>query len=383
MPAVSVRSRTLMVMRLVLLLLLLKKRKQIRARRRPRRWWVRPVFLARRQEGLYHTAMRRMREGDHGFFFKFYRMTPALFDILLSYVAADLTKFHVSRDPLEPGERLAIALSYLASGQDVPSVALAYRVGIETARLCLHLTCRALWARLKDHVMKGTFSIVLLAVADSECKFVIIDVGAEGRQSDGGTFKNSDFGSALIEGSLGIPALACLPCTSTNVPYVFIGDEAFQLRKDFMRPFPARQLDDSRRIFNYRLSRARRCVENAFGITAARWRILLRTINLLPENVDYVIKAACVLHNFLTVHNPQSHQFPDKEDSFGNIVGGRWRQGMQGVPDNCFFPIQTTTSRNFNGDAAAARDLFTAYFSSSAGQVPWQWRIPGVSKKHP
>ncbi|KAH6919644.1 hypothetical protein HPB50_029368 [Hyalomma asiaticum] len=131
------------------------------------------------------------------------------------------------------------------------------------------------------------------------------------------------------------------------------------------------------------LAANRRCVENAFGITAARWRILLRTINLLPENVDYVIKAACVLHNFLTVHNPQSHQFPDKEDSFGNIVGGRWRQGMQGVLDNCFFPVQTTTSRNFNGDAAAARDLFTAYFSSSAGQVPWQWRIPGVSKKQP
>lgn len=166
---------------------------------------------------------------------------------------------------------------------------------------------------------KGTFSIVLLAVADSECKFVIIDVGAEGRQSDGGTLKNSDFGSALIEGSLGIPALACLPCTSTNVPYVFIGDEAFQLRRDFMRPFPARQLDDSRRIFNYRLSRARRCVENAFGITAARWRILLRTINLLPENVDYVIKAACVLHNFLTVHNPHSQT---RKTASGTLLEG-------------------------------------------------------------
>ncbi|KAH6935965.1 hypothetical protein HPB50_011867 [Hyalomma asiaticum] len=66
-----------------------------------------------------------------------------------------------------------------------------------------------------------------------------------------------------------------------------------------------------------------RCVENAFGITVAMWRILLRTINLLPENVDYIIKGACVLDNFLTVHNPHSHQFPDKEDSFGN-VGGCW-----------------------------------------------------------
>ncbi|KAH7965504.1 hypothetical protein HPB49_008490 [Dermacentor silvarum] len=304
-------------------------------------------------------------------------------------VALYLTRCHVARDPLEPGERLAIALSYLASGQEIPSIALAYRVGIETARLCIHLSCRTLWARLKDHVMKtpttadwahvaegfasrwqfpnclgavdgkhvavvyprksgstyfnykakahGTFSIVLMAVVDSECKYMLIYVGAEGRLSDGGTFKNSGFGRALTHGQLDIPSLGRLPGTSTNAPYVFVGDEAFQLRKDFMRPFPARHLSDEKRIFNYRLSRARRCVENAFGITAARWRVLLRTINLQPENVDFVVKAACVLHNFLTIYNPQAHQFPDREDSYGNVVAGNWRQTMQGATGNGFF----------------------------------------------
>lgn len=44
--------------------------------------------------------------------------------------------------------------SYLASGQDIKDVALAYRVGIETARLAIHTTCRAIWARLKDEFMK-------------------------------------------------------------------------------------------------------------------------------------------------------------------------------------------------------------------------------------
>lgn len=61
-------------------------------------------------EICFCQQMKRMREGDHGFFFKFYRMTPALFDVLLSFVALDLTKTHVSREPLEPGERLAITL---------------------------------------------------------------------------------------------------------------------------------------------------------------------------------------------------------------------------------------------------------------------------------
>ncbi|KAH7951642.1 hypothetical protein HPB52_010951 [Rhipicephalus sanguineus] len=167
-----------------------------------------------------------------------------------------------------------------------------------------------------------------MAVMDSECKYVLVDVGAEGRQTDGDIFKESDFGRDLTDGCLDIPPLGSLPGTSTNVPYVFVGDEAFQLRKDFMRPYPAKPLDDGKRIFNYRLSRARRCAENAFGITAARWRILLRTINLHSKNVDFVSKAACVLHNFLTLHNPHAHQFPDREDSFGNVVGGCWRQAV-------------------------------------------------------
>ncbi|XP_077551206.1 uncharacterized protein LOC144164817 [Haemaphysalis longicornis] len=81
-------------------------------------------------------------------------MTPRNFDLLLSYVETDLTRQYVVRDPLEPGERLAIALSYLASGQDIKDVALAYCVGIETARMAVHDTCRAIWAHLKDKYMK-------------------------------------------------------------------------------------------------------------------------------------------------------------------------------------------------------------------------------------
>ncbi|KAL3191502.1 hypothetical protein MRX96_059871 [Rhipicephalus microplus] len=278
-------------------------------------------------------------------------MSTALFDKLLDFVASDLPRQHFIREPLEPGERLAITLSYLASGLDICNVALAYRVGIETAQRSIHVTCRAIWARLKDHFMKvptkadwakiasdftrrwhaffnykGTFSIVLMAMVDSSSKFVLVDIGAEGRQSDGGVFKNTKFGKALTEGQLDIPSLGQLPGTTKVAPYAFVRDEAFQLRRDFMRPFPARLLEDERRVFNYRLSRARRCAENAFGITVARWRILLRTIQLLPKNVDYVVKAACVLHNFLAVLNEESDQILDQEDSSAGEVSWQWHQ---------------------------------------------------------
>ncbi|XP_075726374.1 uncharacterized protein LOC142768297 [Rhipicephalus microplus] len=225
-----------------------------------------------------------------------------------------------------------------------------------------------------------------MAVVDSSSKFVLVDIGAEGRQSDGRVFKNTKFGKALTEGQLDIPLLGQLPGTTKVAPYAFVGDEAFQLRRDFMRPFPARLLEDERRVFNYRLSRARRCAENAFGITHSKWRILLRTIQLLPKNVDYVVKAACVLRNFLAVLNEESDQILDQEDRFGNVVPGRWRQDIQqtsgqGHVDPCYFPLQGSQSRNFSADAADARTLFSAYFCSSAGELPWQWHQPGVSKQ--
>ena len=80
---------------------------------------------------------------------------------------------------------------------------------------------------------------------------------------------------------------------SGPVPYCFVADEAFPLRCDLMRPFPRGTacLSQDDLVFNYRLSRARRIVENAFGILAQCWRMFSRKLNLLPENANSVIKA--------------------------------------------------------------------------------------------
>ena len=150
---------------------------------------------------------------------------------------------------------------------------------------------------------KSYFSIVLLAVASADYRFVMVDIGAYGSSNDSGVLNNTALFKCLKKKKLGIPPSKQLPNDNkgTLVPHVLVGDEAFPLHFDLMRPFARSALTNERHIFNYRLSRARKVVEIAFGILANRWRLYHRRINLNPNNVTTVVKATVLLHNILTV----------------------------------------------------------------------------------
>ena len=86
-------------------------------------------------------------------------------------------------------------------------------------------------------------------------------------------------------------------------PHVFVGDEAFPLRCDLLRQHSNNALTNDAKIYNYRLSHAKRVVDNSFGIFANCWRLYQRCIYMNPDNVESVIKATLVLHNILTQPN--------------------------------------------------------------------------------
>ena len=148
---------------------------------------------------------------------------------------------------------------------------------------------------------KKSFSLVLLALVDSMCKFIMIDIGAAGTKGNSNCFHNSAFGQQFMSDNIPWLALDVIRGSTMKAPYVLIGYEAFSGLVNLLKPYPkcTKQVSKkTRAIFNYRLSHARMAVESTFGILASRFRFLYCRLILSPDMATTLVKAACVLHNF-------------------------------------------------------------------------------------
>ncbi|XP_052271961.1 uncharacterized protein LOC127872671 [Dreissena polymorpha] len=225
-----------------------------------------------------------------------------------------------------------------------------------------------------NHNYKGFFSIVLLAWVDADYKFMWIDVGGLGSQSDAQIYNQLELKECLEDGSIGLPPPSPLPNDDQDFPYFLLGDDAFGLRAYLMKPCSGRTLTREELIANYRISRARRVVENAFGILAHRWRVLLSTMQQMPLTVQVIIESCVCLHNFIRIRNPAIQNIQlDNEDGAHNHVPGLWRQD-----DNL---QDVDMPKEGNRDTVAAtrqRDYLKYYFNSPVGLVPWHDRMVGV-----
>ncbi|KAL3214899.1 hypothetical protein MRX96_006990 [Rhipicephalus microplus] len=132
-----------------------------------------------------------------------------------------------------------------------------------------------------------------------------------------------------------------------------------------------------RATFNYRLSRARRLIENAFGIMSNRWRILRRAFRASETTTENIIRAYVVLHNFILQESPHarltynSPGYVDHEDWQGSCMEGAWRDGDD---DPSIFREPTASGCHSARVAIDVREKLAKFFMNE-GQVPWQERI--------
>lgn len=143
-----------------------------------------------------------------------------------------------------------------------------------------------------------------------------------------------------------------MPKTNNPIlPYILVGDEAFGLTDKLLRPFGGKYLTVKQKIFNYRLSRARRYVECAFGILSNKWRIFHRPINVSADFAIDIIKACCILHNFVRVRDGYRIEDALHVETFEDVSGQHIRGTRTGIQ---------------------LREHFAQYFISNEGSVPWQ-----------
>lgn len=204
-----------------------------------------------------------------------------------------------------------------------------------------------------------------------------------GSISDGGVWKNSELAADLASGDANLPPPTALPGRNVPFPYVIVADEAFPLNTYLMRPYAKRNgLTDEQRVFNYRLSRARLCIENAFGILVSRWHILHRRLCFSVANAEDIFKAIVCLHNFIMSSNNNNNAFTshycppdwlDVEDEDGRIHEGRWR--IVG-PNQFFKELGRTGANRSDSISKGLRNYLKQYFTSPTGeaQAPWQYR---------
>ncbi|CAN7974957.1 unnamed protein product [Ixodes persulcatus] len=227
-------------------------------------------------------------------FFECFRMSRARFDRLLALVAPLLSKQATNADnTISAGERLCaflrrlideqkhsriIAKSYCHSAAfacaNVQETSRALRTVLEP--LYMPAPTEELWAKNAQqfydlwnfpncvgaidgkHITvetrgsatfnyKKTHSIILLAVVDAQYKFVMVDIGEFGSWNDSAVFRSCPIGQNMTSGTLQLPEPQELPHTSVKMPFVLVGDEAFPLMENLMRPYPGTSLTLSRR----------------------------------------------------------------------------------------------------------------------------------------
>ncbi|XP_057654748.1 putative nuclease HARBI1 [Diorhabda carinulata] len=303
-------------------------------------------------------------------------MSEAMFNELLSKVRPKIIKQDTNmREAISVKLKLQITLRYLATGDSYSSLAYLHRDPKNTISNFMKNVLEEIYSALQEfikvpqtqeewkeiqdefywrrnfphccgaidgkHVVikkmpnsgsefynyKGTFSVILLATVDANYCFRYVDVETNGRANDAAVFAKSSLNDTLQENIL----------VSTK------------WRRNA-------QLTKKQKIFNYRLSRARRIVKNTFGILVSLFRVFDKPIALNIDKVNEVIKACCALHNWLRTRSSHSYTPTDA-----------WQSRCQ--TNQALQNVRQLGSNNYSRNAASLRESYADYFSAGESSL--------------
>ena len=282
-------------------------------------------------------------------FKKTFRVSRETFSFILARIRHALERDTVNEEPISPECRLAIGLYRLARGDYYYTIAEMTGLGVSSVcTICSEVT-RAIvenmwedcvnkhlpktpeefktkivdmeelwqfpycWSAVDGchipikcppgglesckeyHNFKNFYSIVMMALVDSKCRFIWGTCGFPGNSHDAIIFQSTQLWSDIKEGNF-IPEIAA-NLNGVLVPPLVVGDSAFPFQPWLMKPYGNAVLTPEQRYFNYRLSRARMVTEECYGQLKGRWRILLRKCEGSKEEVRVATLARMVLHN--------------------------------------------------------------------------------------
>ncbi|XP_069622611.1 uncharacterized protein [Ranitomeya imitator] len=388
---------------LVLRLLEEQSRDEERRRRRRRRFWVHPTVSQIHTKRHFNNLYMDLRQHPEKFV-AFCRMSIQAFDKLLEELRPGLTfKDTFMRYCISAEERLVITLRFLATGMSFSDLHLHFLVGRSTISTIVHSTCQQIWTQLKNTVMPETteqqwlqivegfyansqfpnclgalggkrirvkwpplcapqyhnselfFSVLVLGLVDSNYRFITISIQSCESSNDSQISTTSIMGQQLLVNPRAIPQpRVLLGSSGPPAPFVIVADEAFDMSNHVLRPFSCRGMDNRRRIYNCRLTKARKYVEYGFGLLFAKWQLLSSAIQLDEPNVTSVIQACVILHNFVRMNDTSLDQVMEVPESFT-------------LPN----VIQDHSAR-LKDSGLKVRNQYADYFMTPEGRVPWQ-----------
>ena len=300
--------------------------------------WIRP----RSNEWWKDVEMNRY--GDH-WWKENLRVNRDTFAILCTelrpYIQRQTTGL---RDPISVEKRVAVTLWKLATNVEYRTISNLFGIGLSTVCTIVVETCSVIAKRLmKKYVTipqgdmlkevvegfescwgfpqamgavdgshipiirpqesasdyynrKGYYSIILQGLVDFRGQFMDVNIGWPGKVHDARVFANSALYSKANNGEL-FPDWHRNLCGG-DVPLVILGDPAYPLLPWLMKPYVENdRTTPEQKHFNYRQSRARMVVENAYGRLKGRWRCLMKRMDFKLENIAAIVAACIVLHN--------------------------------------------------------------------------------------